>query len=74
LSLFLAGLLASGEGHDQSFRVQMAARDVADSRFWRPVWAGGDARAASLVIDVESGQVISSDAPNHLWYPRRSPR
>ena len=32
-------------------------------------WAGGDARAASLVIDVESGQVISSDAPNHLWYP-----
>ena len=33
------------------------------------VWAGGDARAASLVVDVETGQVISSDAPNHLWYP-----
>ena len=33
------------------------------------VWAGGDVRAASLVVDVESGQVISSDAPNHLWYP-----
>jgi len=33
------------------------------------VWAGVDARAASLVVDVESGQVISSDAPNHLWYP-----
>ena len=30
------------------------------------VWAGGDVRAASLVVDVESGQVISSDAPNHL--------
>jgi D-alanyl-D-alanine carboxypeptidase len=33
------------------------------------VWAGGGARAASLVVDVETGQVISSDAPNHLWYP-----
>ncbi|NJM91924.1 MAG: D-alanyl-D-alanine carboxypeptidase [Rhodospirillaceae bacterium] len=33
------------------------------------VWAGGVARAASLVVDVETGQVISSDAPNHLWYP-----
>jgi D-alanyl-D-alanine carboxypeptidase len=33
------------------------------------VWAGGAARAASLVVDVETGQVISSDAPNHLWYP-----
>jgi D-alanyl-D-alanine carboxypeptidase len=29
----------------------------------------GDARAASLVVDVETGQVIASDAPNHLWYP-----
>ena len=28
-----------------------------------------DATAASLVIDAESGAVISSDAPNHLWYP-----
>jgi len=26
-------------------------------------------RAASLVVDVETGQVISADAPNHLWYP-----
>jgi D-alanyl-D-alanine carboxypeptidase len=33
------------------------------------VWAGGAARAASLVVDVETGQVIASDAPNHLWYP-----
>ena len=33
------------------------------------VWAGGTARAASLVVDVETGQVIASDAPNHLWYP-----
>ena len=33
------------------------------------VWAGGVARAASLVVDVETGQIISSDAPNHLWYP-----
>jgi D-alanyl-D-alanine carboxypeptidase len=33
------------------------------------VLAGGVARAASLVVDVETGQVISSDAPNHLWYP-----
>ena len=32
-------------------------------------WAGGAPRAASLVVDVETGQVISSDAPNHLWYP-----
>jgi D-alanyl-D-alanine carboxypeptidase len=32
-------------------------------------WAGTDVRAASLVVDVETGQVISSDAPNHLWYP-----
>ena len=28
-----------------------------------------DAGAASLVIDAESGVVLSSDAPNHLWYP-----
>jgi D-alanyl-D-alanine carboxypeptidase len=28
-----------------------------------------DAAAASLVIDAESGVVLSSDAPNHLWYP-----
>jgi D-alanyl-D-alanine carboxypeptidase len=33
------------------------------------VWTGGVARAASLVVDVETGQVIASDAPNHLWYP-----
>ena len=33
------------------------------------VWAGGTVRAASLVVDVETGQVIASDAPNHLWYP-----
>lgn len=31
--------------------------------------AAGTARAASLVVDVETGQVISADAPNHLWYP-----
>lgn len=35
---------------------------------------GGDllvrhATAASLLVDAESGNVISSDAPNHLWYP-----
>jgi D-alanyl-D-alanine carboxypeptidase len=29
----------------------------------------GTARAASLVVDVETGQVASADAPNHLWYP-----
>jgi D-alanyl-D-alanine carboxypeptidase len=29
----------------------------------------GPVRAASLVVDVETGQVISADAPNHLWYP-----
>lgn len=27
------------------------------------------AQAASLVIDAESGTVLSADAPNHLWYP-----
>lgn len=27
------------------------------------------ARAANLVVDVETGQVLSSEAPNHLWYP-----
>jgi D-alanyl-D-alanine carboxypeptidase len=27
------------------------------------------AQAASLVVDVETGQVISADSPNHLWYP-----
>ncbi len=26
-------------------------------------------RAASLVVDVETGQVLSAEAPNHLWYP-----
>ena len=26
-------------------------------------------QAASLVVDVESGQILSADAPNHLWYP-----
>ncbi|HEY3146255.1 MAG TPA: D-alanyl-D-alanine carboxypeptidase family protein [Dongiaceae bacterium] len=32
--------------------------------------AGGSmARAASLVVDVETGQIISADSPNHLWYP-----
>ena len=25
--------------------------------------------AASLVVDAESGAVLSADAPNHLWYP-----
>jgi D-alanyl-D-alanine carboxypeptidase len=29
----------------------------------------GSARAASLVVDAETGHVISADAPNHLWYP-----
>src|SRR5215510_2302022 len=34
------------------------------------LWAGArGASAANLVVDVETGQVISSDAPNHLWYP-----
>ena len=27
------------------------------------------ASAASLVVDAETGAVISADAPNHLWYP-----
>lgn len=27
------------------------------------------ANAASLVIDAETGAVLSADAPNHLWYP-----
>jgi D-alanyl-D-alanine carboxypeptidase len=27
------------------------------------------AAAASLVVDAESGVVLSADAPNHLWYP-----
>ncbi|MEZ5829937.1 MAG: D-alanyl-D-alanine carboxypeptidase family protein [Dongiaceae bacterium] len=31
--------------------------------------ASAPARAASLIVDVETGQVISSNAPNHLWYP-----
>jgi D-alanyl-D-alanine carboxypeptidase len=32
--------------------------------------AGGEsARAANLVVDVETGQIVSADAPNHLWYP-----
>jgi D-alanyl-D-alanine carboxypeptidase len=30
---------------------------------------GGPARAASLVVDADTGEVISADAPNHLWYP-----
>jgi D-alanyl-D-alanine carboxypeptidase len=30
---------------------------------------GGSLRAASLVVDVETGEVISADSPNHLWYP-----
>jgi D-alanyl-D-alanine carboxypeptidase len=29
----------------------------------------GTARAASLVVDVETGQVIASDAANRSWYP-----
>jgi D-alanyl-D-alanine carboxypeptidase len=29
----------------------------------------GAVRAASLVLDVETGRVIASDAANHLWYP-----
>jgi D-alanyl-D-alanine carboxypeptidase len=28
-----------------------------------------EAGAASLLIDAETGAVISADAPNHLWYP-----
>ena len=28
-----------------------------------------EARAANLVVDAESGEVIFGDAPNHLWYP-----
>lgn len=34
-----------------------------------PGLAAGPASAASLVVDAQSGAVISSDAPNHLWYP-----
>jgi D-alanyl-D-alanine carboxypeptidase len=30
---------------------------------------GGTVQAASLVVDADTGQVISADAPNHLWYP-----
>lgn len=30
---------------------------------------GGFARAANLVVDVGTGQVVSANAPNHLWYP-----
>lgn len=29
----------------------------------------GPVSAASLVVDAQSGAVMSSDAPNHLWYP-----
>jgi D-alanyl-D-alanine carboxypeptidase len=28
-----------------------------------------EAGAASLIIDAQSGAVLSADAPNHLWYP-----
>jgi D-alanyl-D-alanine carboxypeptidase len=28
-----------------------------------------EAAAASLLVDAETGAVISADAPNHLWYP-----
>jgi D-alanyl-D-alanine carboxypeptidase len=70
LSLFLAGLLASGEGMIKAFVCRVPhAMLSAFAILAGLVWAGGDARAASLVVDVESGQVISSDAPNHLWYP-----
>ena len=70
LSLFLAGMLASGEGMIKAFVCRVPhAMLAAFAILAGLVWAGGDARAASLVVDVESGQVISSDAPNHLWYP-----
>ena len=31
--------------------------------------SGPEARASSLVVDAETGKVISADQPNHLWYP-----
>jgi D-alanyl-D-alanine carboxypeptidase len=31
--------------------------------------SGRPALGASLVVDAQSGAVLSADAPNHLWYP-----
>src|SRR5262245_7633721 len=31
-------------------------------------WASG-ALASSIVVDAQTGKVISADQPNHLWYP-----
>jgi D-alanyl-D-alanine carboxypeptidase len=34
-----------------------------------PLGAAGPAAAANIVVDAGTGTVLSSDAPNHLWYP-----
>jgi D-alanyl-D-alanine carboxypeptidase len=34
-----------------------------------PLGAGRPALAANIVVDAGTGTVLSSDAPNHLWYP-----
>ena len=71
LSLFVAGILASGEEMVKALvckepRTVVALFAILAGLFFV---GGGTARAASLVVDVETGQVISADAPNHLWYP-----
>src|SRR5262245_44739473 len=69
---YLAGIEPSGEvmGRAKVFvrsglRLALALAVLAGVTM--PLLRNAD--AANLVIDAESGIVISSDAPNHLWYP-----
>lgn len=70
MGLFVAGILVSGEE-----RVEVLVCRVPHVVAMLGIVSGllmadsAAVRAANLVVDVETGQVISAEAPNHLWYP-----
>jgi D-alanyl-D-alanine carboxypeptidase len=71
LSLFLTGILASGEKMVKAIvcRGPHAVFAIVAILTGFILAGNGTAQGASLVVDVETGQVVSADAPNHLWYP-----
>ena len=47
----------------------LSMRAAVAALFSAAVGVSPAAMAANLVVDAETGQVIVSDAPNHVWYP-----
>jgi D-alanyl-D-alanine carboxypeptidase len=55
--------------HDMSRKFIIRRLRAAAAILFCATLAFGQASAASLVVDAQSGAVLSADAPNHLWYP-----